>query len=96
MYLEPLHTKIEKQIETFLGDIVMESHNGFPQNESNIYMVGKDGKIIWVAELPDSKTHFSRVKLNADGETFSTYTLGHHAGDHQLRTGKLISFTTLK
>ena len=96
MYLEPLHTKIEKQIETFLGDIVMESPNGFPQHESNIYMVGKDGKIMWKAELPDPKTHFSRVKLNTDGETFSTYTLGGHASDHELRTGKLINFTMLK
>ena len=48
------------------------------------------------AEKPDAKTLFSRVTLNKDGETFSAYTLGGHACDLDLRTGKLIKFTTLK
>jgi hypothetical protein len=96
MDLQPVHTKIEKTIETYLGNIILENPNGFPRTESNLYMVSPDGKIAWKAEKPDPNTHFSRVKLNPDGETFSAYTLGGHACDLELRTGKLISFTTLK
>jgi hypothetical protein len=96
MDFQPLHTTIEKTIQTFLGDIFLESPTGFPWDESNLYMASKDGRIIWKAEKPDPKTLFSRVTLNKDGETFSAYTLGGHACDLELRTGKLISFTTLK
>lgn len=83
-------------IQTFVGDIVLEEPKGFPWKESNLYMVTKDEKIIWTAEKPDPTTLFSRVKLNDDGETFSAYTLGGHACDLELRTGKLLGFTTLK
>jgi len=96
MDIKPLRTKIEKTIETFLGNIILESPTGFPWTESNLYLISADGKVVWSAEKPDPNTHFSRVKLNPDGETFSAYTLGGHACDLELRTGKLISFTTLK
>jgi hypothetical protein len=96
MYVEPLHTKIEKQIETYLGDIVMESHAGFPWSESNIYLVGRDGKIVWRAVKPDPNTLFSKVKLNEDGVTFSAYTIGGHACDLELKTGNLISQTKIQ
>jgi hypothetical protein len=96
MDVEPLHTKIEKSIETFLGTILLENPAGFPWDESNLYMLSPDGKIRWMAEKPDARTLFSRVTLNKDGETFSAYTLGGHACDLELRTGKLIGYTTLK
>lgn len=88
---DPLHTKIEKVIQTFLGEIMLEEPKGFPWKESNLYMVGKDGKIIWFAAKPEPNTLFSRVKLNEDGVTFSAYTTGGHACDLELRTGKLLS-----
>lgn len=96
MELNPLYTTIEKNIQTFLGEIVLEDPKGFPWNESNIYMVSSNGQVMWTAEKPDPNTLFSRVKLNPEGETFSAYTLGGHACDLELRTGKLIRFTTLK
>ena len=96
MELNPIHTKVEKVIQTFLGNIVLEDPVGYPWDESNLYMVSENGKIIWQAEKPDARTLFSRVTLNKDGETFSAYTLGGHACDLELRTGKLIRFTTLK
>jgi hypothetical protein len=86
-----LYTQIEKTIEVNAGVIVLESHSGFPRNETNLYLIGRRGEIIWKAEKPDPYTYFTRVRLNEDGETFSAYTLGGHACELELKTGKLIS-----
>jgi hypothetical protein len=93
---EPLHTKVEKSIQTVLGEIILESPDGFPRNESNLYLVSKEGGIVWKAEKPDPVTLFSRARLNEDGESLSTYTIGGHACDLDLRTGKLISQTKIQ
>lgn len=96
MEIEPLYTKVEKSIQTTMGDIVLEDPKGFPRNESNLYLISKDSKIIWKAEKPDPDTLFSRVRLNEEGETLSTYTLGGHACDVDLKTGKLLSQTKMQ
>jgi len=85
MEIEPLHTKIEKTIQTMFGHIVLENPGGFPLGESNLYCISADGKTIWTAEKPDVNTLFSRVKLNEDGYTLSTYTIGGHACELELR-----------
>jgi hypothetical protein len=91
-----LYTKIEKTIQINAGVIVLENPSGFPRNETNLYLISQRGEILWKAEKPDPYTYFSRVKLNEDGETFSAYTLGGHACELELRSGKLISFTSFK
>ena len=96
MDIEALHTTIDKMIQINAGVIVLENPNKFPRNESNLYLVGMKGEIIWKAQKPDASTLFSRVKLNEDGETFSAYTLNGHACDLELRTGKLISQASIK
>ena len=93
---QPLHTKIEKSMQSAPGTIVLENPSGFPRFESNLYCVSQNGKIIWKAEKPDTSTLFSRVRLNEDGTTISAYTIGGHACELELRTGKLISHTTIK
>jgi len=96
MELQPLHTKIDKSMQSVLGIIVLENHSGFPRFDSNLYCVSSSGKIVWKAEKPDTSTLFSRVRLNEDGDTISAYTIGGHACELGLRTGKLISHTTIK
>jgi hypothetical protein len=96
MEIEALYTNIEKMIQINAGVIVLENPIRFPYSESNLYLVGMKGEIIWKAEKPEGNTLFSRVKLNEDGETFSAYTLNGHACDLELRTGKLISQTSIK
>ena len=96
MDIEPLHTKIDKTIQTTVGAIVLENPDRFPRADSNLYCVAPSGKIIWKAEKPDPDTLYSRVRLNEDGTTISTYTVGGHACDLELSTGKLISQTTIK
>ena len=96
MDIVPIHTTIDKTIQVNAGYIVLENSHGFPRNEANLYLIGQDGKIIWKAEKPDPNTFFTRVKLNEDGDTFSAYTLNSHACELDLRTGKLISFTSFR
>jgi len=96
MELQPLHTKIEKSMQSNLGMIVLENPSGFPRHGSNLYCIASSGKIIWQAEKPDASTLFSKMRLNEDGDTISAYTIGGHACELGLRTGKLISHTTIK
>jgi hypothetical protein len=96
MELQPLHTKIDKIIQTRVGLVVLEASNKFPYNESNLYCIAPNDKILWKAEKPDPNTLYSRVKLNEDGATLSTYTTGGHACDLDLNTGKIVSQATIK
>jgi len=96
MDIQPLHTKVDKFMQTKVGLIVLEASDRFPYNESNLYCIAPNGKILWKAEKPDPNTLYSRMKLNEDGATLSTYTTGGHACDLDLKTGKLLSQTTIK
>lgn len=95
MDIQPLHTKIDKTIQTTPGLVVLESPTGFPRNDSNLYCVASNGKIVWKAEKPDPNTFYSRVRLSDDGANLSAYTIGGHACELDLRTGKLISHTSI-
>ncbi len=96
MELQPLHTKIDKSIQTKIGSIILENPDRFPYTESNLYCVAPNDKILWKAEKPDPSTLYSRVRLNEDGATLSAYTTGGHACDLELKTGKIISQATIK
>jgi hypothetical protein len=96
MNVVALYTQIEKTIQINAGMIVLESPSGFPRNDTNLYLIDQHGEILWKAEKPDPSTFFSRVKLNEDGDTFSAYTIGGHACELELRSGKLISFTQIQ
>ncbi len=94
--IQPLHTKIEKTIQATRGFIVLESSTGFPKSETNLYCVSAEGKILWKAEKPDPYTLYTRVKLNNDGATISTYTFSGHACELDLDTGKILSKTSIQ
>jgi hypothetical protein len=96
MDIQPRHTKIDKIIQTRLGLILLEVPDGFPRGESNLYCVASSEKLIWKAEKPDPNTLYSRMRLNEDGTTLSAYTIGGHACELELSTGKLISQITIK
>ncbi|HET9912762.1 MAG TPA: hypothetical protein VFQ13_12775 [Anaerolineales bacterium] len=96
MELQPLHTQIDKTIQTRVGLVVLETSNKFPYTESNLYCIAPNDKILWKAEKPDPNTLYSRVKLNEDGATLSTYTTGGHACDLDMNTGKIVSQATIK
>ena len=96
MEINPLHTKVDKLIQTRRGTVVLEGSTGFPRGESNLYCISTDEKVIWAAEKPDPYTLYSRVKLNEDGETLSTYTLSGHACELDLATGKILSKTSIQ
>ncbi len=90
-YLTPRRTKIEKVIAVKGGLVILEDHNRFPLQESNLYFVSETGEAIWAAERPAPDTHYTKVKLDDDGKTLSAYTTGRHACELELKTGKLLS-----
>jgi hypothetical protein len=96
MDIKPLHTKIEKTIQTLHGTIVLEDAAGFPRSDCNLYCISTAGAIVWKAEKPDPSTLYSRVKLNESGATISTYTLSSHACELDLGTGKILSKTGIQ
>jgi len=94
--IQPLHTKVDKTVQTSYGTVVLEAPAGFPRGESNLYCVSAEGKIVWKAEKPDTYTLYSRVRFNEDGLTLATYTLSGHACDVDLKTGKILSKTSIQ
>jgi hypothetical protein len=87
----PRHTKIEKEIVTMLGVVVLEHPVGYARDESNLYCVANDDKIIWFAELPEKDVLYTRVRFDDQGEKLLTYSVRGHACEIDLRTGKLLS-----
>ena len=96
MDIQPQHTKVDKTIQTMYGLIVLEDPSGFPRGESNLYCISPNGKILWKAEKPDANTLYSRMRLNEDGASLSTYTIGGHACELELGTGKILSKTSIQ
>ena len=96
MEINPLYTKIEKTIQTLHGTIILENPEGFPRSDCNLYCISADSRIIWKAEKPEPSTLYSRVKLNEDGATISTYTLSSVACELDLGTGKIVSKTSIQ
>ena len=89
--IEPLHTQIQKTIQTMVGTIVLEYPNDYPRDETNLYCVGQKGDIIWQAEKPERAGLYNRVMLNENGDSLSAYTITGQACEIELVTGKLIS-----
>lgn len=97
MDIRPLHTKIDKSIQTTHGVVVLESAEGFPKAESNLYCLSTDGKLIWQAEKPEPYTLYTRMKLNEENAaTLSTYTSSGHACELNLGTGQILSKTSIQ
>ncbi len=90
MQITPLHTSIEKLLELKKGIVVLESPNGFPLNETNLYLISQNGDILWKAEKPTPNVLFTKLRLN-DDSTISTFTNNGQFCELDMETGKIIS-----
>lgn len=90
MQITPLHTSIEKLLELKKGIVVLETPNGFPLKETNLYMVSQNGDILWKAEKPTPNVLFTKLRLN-DDSTISTFTNNGQFCELDMETGKIIS-----
>ena len=95
MAIQPLFTQIEKTIQLNDGNIILETHTGFPFNESNLYLINPGGTVVWKAEKPDLRSLYTRIKLNEDF-TLSTFTTDGIFCELDLKTGKIISKSSFK
>lgn len=91
----PRHTKIEKELATSLGVVILEHPVGYARDESNLYCLAPDGKVLWFAELPEANTLYTRVRFDDQGEKLLTYSTRNHACEIDLRTGKLLNKVSL-
>jgi hypothetical protein len=92
--IEPLHTQIIKDIQTMVGSVVLEDPKGFPWDETNLYCVDYDGKIVWQAEKPEPDGLYNRVMLN--GDNLAAYAVTGQACEIELISGKLLSQVKIK
>jgi hypothetical protein len=88
---QPRHTKIEKEIVTNLGTVILEHPVGYARGKSNLYCVSSDDKVLWFAELPEENVLYTRVRFDDQGEKLLTYSVRGHACEIDLKTGKLLS-----
>ncbi len=95
MALQPLFTQIEKTIQLADGNIILETHIGFPFNETNLYLLSPGGNVVWKAEKPETRSLYTRIKLNEDF-TLSTFTNDGIFCELDLKTGKIISKSSFK
>lgn len=91
----PRHTKIEKELVTSLGTVVLEHPVGYARDESNLYCVDPNGKVLWFAELPEANVLYARLKFDDLGEKLLTYSTRNHACEIDPRTGKLLNKISL-
>lgn len=94
--IKPIHTTIEKNIQTMHGRVILENPKGFPRGESNLYVRTEAGDLLWQAEKPESSSLFTRVRLNPNGKTLSVYTSTGQACEIDLKSGAIISQTNIK
>jgi hypothetical protein len=88
MEITPLYTRIEKWIELRKGIVILETPDGFPVSESNLYMLAPNGETLWKAEKPNPGTLFTKVKLNEDS-SLSTFTSDAQFCELNADTGKI-------
>ena len=95
MAIQPLFTQIEKTIQLNDGNIILETYTGFPSDESNLYFITPSGTVVWKAEKPDTRSLYTRIKLNEDF-TLSTFTTDGVFCELDLKTGQIISKSSFK
>lgn len=91
MNLTARHTKIVEQISTSFVALVREDYFGYPEAESNIYMVGPDGTIRWFAERAMEKDAFANPIHELGNTTFKCASWKGFTCEIELKTGKLVN-----
>ncbi len=96
MQITPLYTAVERQIDLKVGTVVLESPNGCPVNETNLYMINGEGDILWKAEKPNPNILFTKLKLNEEDMSLSTFTSNGQFCEIDIKTGKILSSSNFR
>lgn len=90
MNIQPRHTKIVESISTPFGLLIREEHFGYPEAESNIYMVDEEGKVIWFAHRPMDNDAYANRIVWLDESTIRCASWNGFTSDINLKNGTLI------
>ncbi|MBL0044772.1 MAG: hypothetical protein IPP33_10380 [Flavobacteriales bacterium] len=88
--ITPRHTRVVESIDTPFGTLVREDYFGYPQTESNLYLVDAKGDPLWFAERARANDAYAN-HIRFSGE-FSVKCASWECFDCEidLRNGKLI------
>lgn len=89
MKLQARHTSIVETLTTEFGFVVREDYFGYPESESNLYMVDDSNRPIWFAErlMPDDAYANPLHRINSQSVTCSSWK--GFTCQIDLRTGKI-------
>ena len=90
MNVRPRHTKIVESISTSFGLLIREEYLGYPEAESNIYMVDGDGKPIWFAQREMDGDAYANHIVLLDENTIRCASWNGFTSDINLKNGTLI------
>lgn len=90
MNTQPRHTKIVESISTPFGLLIREECFGYPEAESNIYMVDEDGKPIWFAQRAMDDDAYANQIVRLDENTIRCASWNGFTSDINLKNGTLI------
>jgi hypothetical protein len=90
MTIIPRHTTVVEAVETRLGILVREDYYGYPQTESNLYMLDAHGDTIWFAEIAmTNDAYANRIRFSSDCSVKCCTWQGFDC-EIDLNTGKLM------
>lgn len=90
MDIKARHTKVVETIKTQYGVLVREDYYGYPQSESNLYMVDSQGALLWFSERAvDGDSYANPVRMSSDHSAKCASWNGFDC-EIDLKNGKLL------
>ena len=89
--MKPRHTEIVETVRTPVGLLVREDYYHYPASESNLYMVGTDGTVLWFAERASSDDCYANPIRMTDSGTIKCASWKCFDCEIDPRTGKLLN-----
>lgn len=89
--MEARHTKIVETLATPVGTLVREDYYKYPRYESNLYMIGEGGSVVWFAERAMPDDAYANPIRGTSSHTVKCASWEGFDCEIDLRTGKLIN-----
>lgn len=91
LIITPRHTRVVETVDTPFGKLVREDYYGYPQTESNLYMVDHNGTPLWFAERAMADDAYANGIRMASEHAVKCSSWNGFDCEIDLQTGKLVS-----
>ena len=89
--MKPRHTEIVETVQTPIGLLVREDYYRYPASESNLYMLGADGTVMWFAERASSDDAYANSIRMTNNGTIKCASWNCFDCEIDLQTGELLN-----